>query len=146
MNDVGAWRVARVARPRGRGVPEPCTPEKRSWDSDSWTRYVAGRDAVWVFALGGALWVVKVAFIATNDGFERDIDALPVPIFYLTAIALMVIGARLLLGKPPRFPQTPSTGPRAFGSRTIDCAYAPSMGGTGLEPVTPSLSSWCSPN
>jgi hypothetical protein len=22
----------------------------------------------------------------------------------------------------------------------------PSLGGTGLEPVTPSLSSWCSPN
>jgi hypothetical protein len=48
---------------------------------------------VWVFALGGALWVLKVALIAANDALERDIDALPVPIFYLSAIALMVIGA-----------------------------------------------------
>ena len=26
------------------------------------------------------------------------------------------------------------------------CALPSSVGGTGLEPVTPSLSSWCSPN
>jgi hypothetical protein len=29
---------------------------------------------------------------------------------------------------------------------TITDLQAFSMGGTGLEPVTPSLSSWCSPN
>ena len=53
-----------------------------------WARW-----GVWVFALGGALWVLKVAFIAVNDGLGRDTDALPVPVFYLAAIALMVIGA-----------------------------------------------------
>ena len=53
-----------------------------------WARW-----GVWLFALGGALWVLKVALIALNDALGRAIDALPVPIFYLTAILLMVIGA-----------------------------------------------------
>jgi hypothetical protein len=54
----------------------------------TWSRW-----GVWVFAVGGALWVLKVAFIALNDALDRDVDALPVPVFYLGAILLMVVGA-----------------------------------------------------
>jgi hypothetical protein len=51
------------------------------------------RWGVWVFAVGGALWVLKVAFIALNDAGGRDIDSFPVPLFYLGAIFLMVAGS-----------------------------------------------------
>jgi hypothetical protein len=51
------------------------------------------RWGLWVFAVGGALWVLKVAFITLNDATGRATDALPVPIFYLSAILLMVVGA-----------------------------------------------------
>ncbi len=51
------------------------------------------RWGVWVFAAGGALWVLKVAFITLNDAMGRDVDALPVPVLYLSAILLMAIGA-----------------------------------------------------
>ena len=51
------------------------------------------RWGVWVFALGGALWVLKVVFIALNDAFGRDTDALPVPILYVSAVVLMTLGA-----------------------------------------------------
>ena len=51
------------------------------------------RWGVWVFAVGGALWVLKVAFIALNDATGRETDALPVPIFYLSAVLLLAIGA-----------------------------------------------------
>ncbi len=51
------------------------------------------RWGVWVFAVGGALWVLKVAVITLNDATGRDTDALPVPVFYLSAVVLMVIGA-----------------------------------------------------
>ena len=51
------------------------------------------RWGVWVFALGGALWVLKVVFIALNDAMGRATDALPVPVLYLSAILLMVVGA-----------------------------------------------------
>lgn len=51
------------------------------------------RWGLWVFALGGALWVLKVAFITLNDAMGRATDALPVPILYLSAILLMVVGA-----------------------------------------------------
>ena len=54
----------------------------------TWARW-----GVWVFAAGGALWVLKVLFIALNDAMGRDIDSLPVPIFYLGAILLMTLGA-----------------------------------------------------
>jgi hypothetical protein len=54
----------------------------------AWMRW-----GVWVFAVGGALWVLKVAFITLNDATGRATDALPVPIFYLSAILLMVVGA-----------------------------------------------------
>jgi hypothetical protein len=48
---------------------------------------------LWIFALGGALWVLKVAFITLNDALGRSNDALPVPIFYLSAVLLMAVGA-----------------------------------------------------
>lgn len=51
------------------------------------------RWGLWVFALGGALWVLKVVFITLNDATGRATDALPVPILYLSAILLMVVGA-----------------------------------------------------
>jgi len=46
-----------------------------------------------VFAVGGALWVLKVALIALNDVLDRDVDSFPVPVFYLGAILLMVVGS-----------------------------------------------------
>jgi hypothetical protein len=55
--------------------------------------YAWMRWGVWVFALGGALWVLKVVFIALNDVLGRATDALPVPIFYLSAVLLMAVGA-----------------------------------------------------
>lgn len=51
------------------------------------------RWGVWVFAVGGALWVLKVAFIALNDVLGRDVDALPVPMLYTSAVLLMALGA-----------------------------------------------------
>jgi hypothetical protein len=51
------------------------------------------RWGVWVFALGGALWVLKVIFIALNDAMGRETDALPVPVLYVSAVLLMTIGA-----------------------------------------------------
>jgi hypothetical protein len=51
------------------------------------------RWGVWVFAVGGALWVLKVAAITLNDLLDRDTDAMPVPVLYLSAVALMVVGA-----------------------------------------------------
>jgi hypothetical protein len=47
----------------------------------------------WVFALGGALWVLKVVFITLNDAMGRATDALPVPILYVSAVLLMAVGA-----------------------------------------------------
>ena len=54
----------------------------------TWTKW-----GVWVFAVGGALWVLKVAVIALNDAAGRNIDAFPVPVLYLGAILLMALGA-----------------------------------------------------
>jgi TRAP-type uncharacterized transport system fused permease subunit len=51
------------------------------------------RWGVWVFAAGGALWVLKVAFITLNDLMGRDTDAMPVPVLYLAAVLGMVVGA-----------------------------------------------------
>lgn len=51
------------------------------------------RWGVWVFAVGGALWVLKVAFITLNDLMGRDVDAMPVPVLYLSAVLLMAVGA-----------------------------------------------------
>jgi hypothetical protein len=54
----------------------------------AWRRW-----GVWVFAIGGALWVLKVLFITLNDAMGRDTDALPVPVLYLSAVVLMTVGA-----------------------------------------------------
>ncbi len=51
------------------------------------------RWGLWVFALGGALWVLKVVFIALNDAMDRSTDALPVPALYVSAVLLMAVGA-----------------------------------------------------
>jgi hypothetical protein len=51
------------------------------------------RWGVWVFAAGGALWVLKVAVITVNDATGRATDAHPVPVIYLSAVLLMVVGA-----------------------------------------------------
>jgi hypothetical protein len=37
--------------------------------------------------------VLKVLFIALNDALGRATDAMPVPIFYLSAVLLMAVGA-----------------------------------------------------
>ena len=50
------------------------------------------RWGVWVFALGGALWVVKVTLIAANDLLGRDTDASGVPVLYVAAVALLALG------------------------------------------------------
>jgi hypothetical protein len=54
----------------------------------AWMRW-----GLWVFALGGALWVLKVVFITLNDVLGRSTDAMPVPILYLSAVLLMTLGA-----------------------------------------------------
>jgi hypothetical protein len=55
--------------------------------------YAWMRWGVWVFAVGGALWVLKVVFITLNDAMGRETDALPVPVLYLSAVLLMAVGA-----------------------------------------------------
>ena len=67
------------------------------------------RWGLWVFALGGALWVLKVVFITLNDAMGRSTDSLPVPILYLFGVLLMVVGATAvgiaLLRRFPRWAQ-----------------------------------------
>jgi hypothetical protein len=48
---------------------------------------------VWVFALGGALWVLKVTLITANHLIGRDIDSFGVPVLYVAAVSLLAIGA-----------------------------------------------------
>jgi hypothetical protein len=47
----------------------------------------------WLFAIGGALWILKVVVITLNDAAGRETDAMPVPVLYLAAIVAMAIGA-----------------------------------------------------
>jgi hypothetical protein len=54
----------------------------------TWVRW-----GVWLFAVGGALWVLKVVVITVNHIFDRDPDAMPVPVLYLSAVVGMAIGA-----------------------------------------------------
>jgi hypothetical protein len=54
----------------------------------TWMRW-----GVWIFALGGALWVLKVIMITLNYLMDRDVDAFGVPVLYLTAVALLFFGA-----------------------------------------------------
>ena len=51
------------------------------------------RWGVWVFAAGGALWILKVVFITANDLTGRATDSMPVPALYLSAVLLMAVGA-----------------------------------------------------
>jgi hypothetical protein len=51
------------------------------------------RWGVWVFALGGALWVVKVTLITANHLMGRDIDSFGVPVLYIAAVTLLASGA-----------------------------------------------------
>lgn len=51
------------------------------------------RWGVWVFALGGALWVLKVTLITANHLMDRDVDAFGVPVLYVAAVTLLAIGA-----------------------------------------------------
>ena len=48
---------------------------------------------LWLFAAGGALWVLKVVVITLNDLTGRATDSMPVPVLYLSAIFAMAIGA-----------------------------------------------------
>lgn len=50
------------------------------------------RWGLWLFAVGGALWVLKVLVIAVNHLAGRDTDAMPVPVLYLSAVLAMAIG------------------------------------------------------
>lgn len=54
----------------------------------AWMRW-----GLWLFAAGGALWVLKVVVITLNDLTGRDTDAMPVPVLYLSAVFAMAIGA-----------------------------------------------------
>jgi hypothetical protein len=54
----------------------------------AWRRW-----GVWLFALGGALWVLKVTLITVNHVQGRDVDSLGVPVLYVTAVLLLAIGA-----------------------------------------------------
>ena len=51
------------------------------------------RWGIWVFALGGALWVLKVTLITANHLSGRDVDSFGVPVLYFAAVILLAIGA-----------------------------------------------------
>lgn len=51
------------------------------------------RLGVWVFALGGALWVLKVTLITANHLSGRDVDSFGVPVLYVAAVMLLAIGS-----------------------------------------------------
>jgi hypothetical protein len=53
----------------------------------AWMRW-----GLWLFAAGGALWVLKVVVITLNDLTGRDTDSMPVPVLYLSAVFAMAIG------------------------------------------------------
>ena len=53
----------------------------------TWMRW-----GLWLFAVGGALWVLKVVAITVNDLAGRDTDAMPVPVLYVSAVFAMAIG------------------------------------------------------
>jgi hypothetical protein len=54
----------------------------------TWMRW-----GIWLFALGGALWVLKVTLITVNHLQGRDVDSLGVPVLYITAVLVLAIGA-----------------------------------------------------
>ena len=51
------------------------------------------RWGLWLFAAGGALWVLKVVAITLNDLTGRATDSMPVAALYLSAVFAMAIGA-----------------------------------------------------
>lgn len=51
------------------------------------------RWGLWLFAAGGALWVLKVVVITLNDLTGRATDSMPVPALYVSAVFAMAIGA-----------------------------------------------------
>jgi hypothetical protein len=53
----------------------------------AWMRW-----GLWLFAAGGALWVLKVVVITLNDLTGRNTDSMPVPVLYLSAVFAMAIG------------------------------------------------------
>jgi hypothetical protein len=54
----------------------------------AWMRW-----GLWLFAAGGALWVLKVVTVTLNDLTGRATDSMPVPALYLSAVFAMAIGA-----------------------------------------------------
>ena len=60
------------------------------------------RWGIWLFALGGALWVIKVLLITVNHMQGRDVDSLGVPVFYVAAVALLAIGSAAVGGRALR--------------------------------------------
>jgi hypothetical protein len=54
----------------------------------TWMRW-----GIWVFALGGALWVLKVTLITANHLSGRDVDSFGVPVLYVAAVILLTVGA-----------------------------------------------------
>lgn len=70
----------------------------------TWMRW-----GIWVFALGGALWVLKVTLITANHLSGRDVDSFGVPVLYVAAVILLAIGATAvgaaLLRRYPRWAQ-----------------------------------------
>jgi len=70
----------------------------------TWMRW-----GIWVFALGGALWVLKVTLITANHLSGRDVDSFGVPVLYVAAVILLAIGATAvgaaLVRRYPRWAQ-----------------------------------------
>jgi hypothetical protein len=90
-------RLGSVSLLVGHDLRRFTTPSSPSADSEillavtllrAWMRW-----GVWVFAAGGALWVLKVVSITLNDMLGRDTDSMPVPVLYLSAIFAMAVGA-----------------------------------------------------
>jgi hypothetical protein len=51
------------------------------------------RWGVWMFALGGAVWVLKVTLITANHLMGRNVDSFGVPVLYVVAVSLLAMGA-----------------------------------------------------
>jgi hypothetical protein len=50
------------------------------------------RWGLWLFTVGGMLWVLKVVTVTLNDVAGRSTDSMPVPVLYLSAVLAMAIG------------------------------------------------------
>ena len=47
---------------------------------------------IWLFALGGALWVLKVCLITVNHLQGRDPDSFGVPVLFIGGVTLLALG------------------------------------------------------